>query len=288
MAGTVAKIIVGKGTVKIGDYGDAIGAAIDVGSVDGGVGFENAEEFFDVRADDFLGTVRKHKINEKLTVKLVLAEAQLENIAIAFGYPKTAVAGGVFTFGGNATVTEKVVYVNGTGPSGGTRAIVLHKCVQVGSGAHAYKKDDKTMIELEFEVLEDTSKAANARYGTMTDSGADTTAPTVALTTPADGGTVAKTTVDPVIWTITEANDMDESTIVYGDTFSIINTTAPASAVLVAGTIAYNSTAKTVTFTPSGAWNASDTMQVVVTTGLKDMAGNALAAQKIEQFSVTP
>ncbi len=287
MAGTVAKIIVGRGVVKIGDCGAAIGAAADVGSVDGGVTFENAQEFFDVRTDDFLGTIRKHKTNEKMTVKFVLAEAQLENLAIAFGYPTTAVVASVFTFGGNAVVTERSLYINGIGPSGGTRAYVLHKCVMVGSGVHSMKKDDKTMIEMEFEVLEDSSKTANERYGTMTDSGADTTAPTIVLTTPADGATVVKATSGTVLWTITETNAMDENTIVYGDTFQIINTTTPASAVLVAGTIVYDSTAKTVTFTPTVVWNASDTMQVTVSTGLKDIAGNRLAAPKIEQFSVT-
>jgi len=55
----------------------------------------------------------------------------------------------------------------------------------------------------------------------------------------------------------------------------------------VAGTIAYDRTAKTVTFTPTANWTASDTLQAIVTTGVKDVNGNAVAAAKIEQFAVT-
>ena len=287
MSATVDNIIVGQATLLVGDYGAAEGSSVDVGAIDGGVTIENTREYFDVKADPWLGTVKKVKIDEKVIVRCMLAEGSLANLAVAFGYPTSAVAGSTFTFGGNATVTERVLYINGTAPSGGTRKVTLYKCVSVASGSHSYKKDDKTMIEVEFEILEDTSKTANQRFGTVVDTGSDTTAPTVALTTPVDGGTVTKDTSNTVVWTITETNFIDESTVVYGDTFQIINTTTPASATLEAGTIVYDSTAKTVTFTPSSTWTASDTFQAIVTTGLKDMAGNSLATPKIEQFSVT-
>jgi len=84
---------------------------------------------------------------------------------------------------------------------------------------------------------------------------------------------------------------MDEATINYGDdddcSFMLINTTTPPTADVEPGTIVYDRTAKTVTFTPTVAWNASDTFQAIVTTHLRDSAGNHLAAVKVEQFSVT-
>lgn len=280
MADTVANVIVGKATVKVD--------TVDVGATEGGVTIENAREYFDVTADPWLGIVKKIKISEKVIVKFVMAEATLANLAVAWGYPTSAVGGGVFTFGGGATITERVLEIKGNGPNGGTRTIALYKCVPIASGAHSYKKDDKTMIEIEFEVLEDTGKDANERFGTFTDTGADTTGPEIALSTPVDDGEVANTSTDPVIWTITETgNDMDESTIVYGDTFNIINTTA-GSDDLEPGTIVYSVVGGTkyVTFTPTVEWNASDTFQAIVTTGLKDMAGNNLPSTKVEQFSV--
>lgn len=287
MAETVGNLIAKNATITVGTYGQAEGAAVDVGALEGGVSLEMTREYYDLTADPWLGPVDKLKIKEQMIVKVAMAEVTLANLAIAFDYPSTAVAGSTFTFGGDSTSTKRTIYINGDGPSGGTRKITLHKCVIVGNAAHAYKKGDKTIVEVEIHLLEDTSKAANERFGTIVDTGADTTAPTVALTTPVDGGTVTKDTTGPVIWTITDAGVMDEGTIVYGDTFCIINTTIPASAALVAGAIVYDPTAKTVTFTPTANWTASDTMQAIVSTGLKDIAGNRLAATKIEQFSVT-
>ncbi|HAB53334.1 MAG TPA: hypothetical protein DCE80_14380 [Ignavibacteriales bacterium] len=285
--GTVANIIVKNATLKVAAYGVAEGSAVDVGTLEGGVELEVPREYYDVTADAWLGTVAKIKVGEKMIIKCKMAESTLDNLALAFDYPTTAVATTTLTFGGDSTNTYRTLYINGDAPSSGTRKITLHKCVQTGSGAHAYKKGDKTIIEAEFEVIEDTSKTATERYGTIVDSSTDTTAPTVALTTPVDGGTVTQGTTDSVIWTITETNYIDENTIVYGDTFSIIDDTTPASAVLKAGTIVYNAVAKTVTFTPTVAWTTAHTFQAIVTTGLKDMAGNSLAAINIEQFSAT-
>lgn len=291
MGNDVNNIIVKNATLIVGTYLQEEGAARDLGALEGGVAVENTREYYDVKADPWIGIIAKKKIGEVMIVKCAMLESSLANLAIAFDYPASAVVGSEFTFGGNSTVTYRTLYINGEGPGGGTRKFTLWKCVSVGSGGHSYKKDDKTLVEVEFQVLEDTTKAANERYGSVLDAGADTTAPTVVLTTPADGATVTKDGKGTVLWTITEANTMDESTIVYGDndgaTFMILNTTTPASATLVAGSIAYDATAKTVTFTPTANWTASDTFQVIVTTGLKDAAGNNLATPKIEQFSVT-
>lgn len=117
--------------------------------------------------------------------------------------------------------------------------------------------------------------------------GADSTAPVVALSSPVDGGTVVKDAKTTVEWTFTEASALDENTIVYGDTVVILNITTPATATLVAGALVYTASTKKMVFTPTANWTASDSLQAMVTTGVKDAAGNALAATKIEQFSVT-
>lgn len=288
----VANLIAKNATMKIGTYGQAEGAALDIGALEGGVGVEVPREYYEVRADPWLGVVDLKKIGEKMIIKCAMAEITLANLAIAFDYPAGAVVGTTFKFGGDDTVTMRTIYINGDGPGGGTRKITLHKVVSIGSAGHSYKKGDKTIVELELVVLEDTTKTAKERYGQCADTSVDTTAPTIALSSPVDGGTVAKDGKEVVVWDITEANEMDESSIVYGDgddaTIMIINTTTPGSAALVAGTIVYNATLKQVTFTPTANWTASDTFQVIVTTGLKDAAGNRLAAPKIEQFSVAP
>jgi len=220
-------------------------------------------------------------------MKVSLAECTLDNLRIAMDMPSTALVSSTLTFGGNSTDTELTIYANVVAPSGGTRKYTFYKCIPISAATHSYKKSDKSTIEIEFAIIADTSKSANEQIGTVVDSSSDTTAPVVELSTPEDGGTTTKEESGTIIWTITETNAMDEGTIVYGDTFAIMNITTPASATLVAGTIVYDATAKTVTFTPTAAWTASDSLQAIVTTGLKDAAGNALAAMKIEQFSVT-
>lgn len=291
MAADVLNLIAKNATMKVGSYGQAEGAALDIGALEGGVSIEVPREYYEVKADPWLGVVGMKKTGEKMTIKCAMAEVTLANLAIAYDYPAGAVAGTTFSFGGDDTVTFRTIYINGDGPGGGTRKITLHKVVSVGSAAHAYKKGEKTIVELELTVLEDTTKAANERYGTVVDTPTDTTPPTIALSSPVDGGTVIKATKGVVVWDITEANEMDESSIVYGDednaTIMIINTTVPATATLVEGSIVYNATLKKVTFTPTNNWTASDIFQAIVTTGLKDAAGNHLAAMKIEQFSVT-
>lgn len=273
---------------KVGAYGAAEGDAVDVGLTDGGLEVEYTSEEHEVYVDQHLGPVEAVTIKENMVLKINVAESSLANMAMACGYPTTAVADGVFTFGDKSEIRDyKVVYANVKGPGPGTRKFTIFRSKVKAVMAQKYMKDDLAFVPVEITVLADTTKSAAQRFGTVADVGTDTTAPLVALSTPVDGGTVTKDAKGTVVWTITEAGAMDEGSIVYGDTFSIINTTTPESAALVAGAIVYNAAAKTVTFTPSENWTASDTFQAIVTTGLKDAAGNRLAATKIEQFSVT-
>ena len=292
MAFTQSKVIVGVGdSFKVATYGTVEGSATDLGATEGGIEVLVDREYYEKTVDQAIGILELIKLSEKPKLKVTLAECTLDNLRIAMDYPSTALVGSTLTFGGNATVTELVIYANVIGVTGGTRKLTLYKCVNISSATHAYKKGDKNMIEMEFLILQDTTKAANEQVGTFVDSAADTTAPTIALTTPTDGNTVAKTTTDPVIWTYVETNAIDEGSVKYGDdddaTFILLNTTVPATADVEPGTISLDIVAKTVTFTPTVAWNASDTFQAIVTTGFKDANGNRLAAIKIEQFSVT-
>lgn len=291
MAITAANIVVGlaeSATIKIGTYGQVEGAAADIGGTEGGVDLVVARDLYQKTCDQHIGILGLIKTLEDCKLKFSMAEATLDNLRLAIDYPAGALAGSVLSFGGDATVNELTIYVNVAGPSGGTRKYTFHKAVAL-SCSHSYKKSDKTLYEVEFQIINDTSKAADVQLCYVEDSGVDVTPPTVALTTPLDGGTVAQGTTGPVIWTITEAGTVDENSIRYGDdddaTFMIINTTAPAAAAIEAGTIVYSAVTKTVTFTPTVAWTNLDIFQAIVTTGLRDIAGNHLAAIKIEQFS---
>jgi len=278
----------GTAAVKIGAYDDAEGTAVDLGKTVGGVEFVMEREVKHVETDQDPGPVAARETKRMGKVKMKLAESSLANLAKAWNLPVASVSGSTLTLDVDSDgELYRTVYLNADGPSGGVRKYTLHKCVITGGGATGFKRDEASNIELEFDVLWDTSKGASGQMGTVVDTSSDTTAPTVALTAPADGGTVTKDTVGTVTWTFTEANAINENTLVYGSTVILLNTTTPASAALKAGTISYNSTTKVLTFTPTSNWTASDTYQAIITTGVKDVNGNALAAAKIEQFSVT-
>lgn len=107
-----------------------------------------------------------------------------------------------------------------------------------------------------------------------TGASADSTAPTVSSTSPADldTGVALNSNV-----TATFSEGMDPATIT-ATTFTLMQgTTAVAGAVTYAGSVA--------TFTPASNLSASTTYTATITTGVNDLAGNALAANKTWSFT---
>jgi hypothetical protein len=106
-----------------------------------------------------------------------------------------------------------------------------------------------------------------------TGTGADTTAPTITLTTPANAlGNVSLNS--GVSATFSKA--MDPVTIAASGTFTLA--VAGAGGAAVAGNVTYNSTSNIATFTPAANLTASTQYSATVTTAAHDLAGNALAA----------
>ena len=107
----------------------------------------------------------------------------------------------------------------------------------------------------------------------------DTTPPTVTSTTPVDlaTGVALNTTVQA---TFSEA--MSTSTI-SGTSFTLAQGGSP-----VAGAVTYSTTNLLATFTPTAALNAGKVYTATVTTAVKDLAGNPMAANKVWTFTTVP
>ena len=104
----------------------------------------------------------------------------------------------------------------------------------------------------------------------------DTTPPTVISTAPANAATgVAPNSA--ISATFSKA--MDPSTISAG-TFTLMQGTTAVS-----GVVTYAATGSTATFTPSSNLAASTVFTATVTTGVKDLAGNALASNFVWSFT---
>ena len=118
--------------------------------------------------------------------------------------------------------------------------------------------------------------ASDYHWSFTTASAPDTTPPTVSSTSPINGATgVAVST----IITATFSEEMDASTITT-DTFTV-----GSSGGNVSGTVSYNSGLKTATFTPSGNLSDSTAYSAMITTGAKDVAGNAMASDYTWSFT---
>ena len=108
----------------------------------------------------------------------------------------------------------------------------------------------------------------------------DTTAPTVTATTPTDGAvdvtqnaTVSVTFSEPI------------NAVTFTATSVTVVAAGGASGAAVAGTVAMNGT--TATFTPTKALAGSTRYTVTITTAVKDLAGNALAADYVWSFTTS-
>ena len=284
-------IIVGLGTLGVGNitvsaYGAPKVSGVNLGLSDGGIEIDPKSATYKVEVDQAVGPIDEALTEKSISLKANIAEATLATLGYALGEPAASLAGSVLSVGNSFTLPKYTVYIDVKGVNGGTRSYVIPMATISGDVKHSYKRKDKTMIPVTINGLVDLTQAAGQELWYCTDSSINTTKPTIVLTTPASGGTVTKTTKGTVLLTITSPNVINQATLVYGVNVSIVDITVPGTPVLVPGAIVYDATAKTITFTPTSNWTASDKLNVVCT-GIKDQFGNALAAPYIDAFSVT-
>lgn len=290
MANVPANIIVGEPTsILIGSYGTVEGSCTAVGYTEGGAQIVPNSEYYRKRADQSVGVLGVVLTGREPVLRFNMAEGQLQNLLWAIGYDSGGLVDSTnLDFGGSKTVDELTIYMNTPGPTAGaTRKYTIHKAVSIGNPEVSHVKDDKVMYACEFLILQDTSKAEDKQFVEIDDSGVDTTPPTVVLTTPAEDGTVAKDAQSTVTLTFTEAGaGIDEGTLIDGVNIMMLNVTDQTENVKVAGTWAYTASTKTLVFTPTANWTGSDKICVIITTSVKDMAGNALASVYVGNFTV--
>jgi hypothetical protein len=102
----------------------------------------------------------------------------------------------------------------------------------------------------------------------------DVTAPTVVSTNPLNGATGV------AVITATFSEPINVSTL----TTTNFKVTAPGNAT-VDGTVAWDATTRTATFTPTSALAASTAYTATITTGVTDVAGNAMASAYVWDFT---
>ena len=106
---------------------------------------------------------------------------------------------------------------------------------------------------------------------------ADTTAPTVVSTNPANGATGVANTAS-ITGTFSEAV---QSSTVSTSTFTLKNSAGTS----ISGTVSLSADAKTATFKSSSSLAASASYTAAITTGVKDLAGNAMTTATSWSFT---
>lgn len=271
---------VGPSTIRVGEYGVTKENANEVGITQGGVGYSYNREYklFD-DSDQHFGAIAMAKTNEAMEVTFAMEENVLENIAIAWDIPLTNITEGEnkITFGGDQIPQYKTLYIDGPAPAGGTASWTLWKAVAMSSAEMRDVKDDNTLIEVTFTIIQDISKVAGQRFGQRVDVYDDTTPPTITAVTPADSAT-AVAVGSTVEWTFSE--DIQQRDITAGN-FNVTDATGAE----VAGTLSYALGTYTVEFTPDADLTTATTYLTFVSGEVRDMSGNKLGANSRTSFT---
>ena len=131
-------------------------------------------------------------------------------------------------------------------------------------------------ITTEIKDLLGTNMASDYSWSFTTGEAPDTTPPSVSNSSPSEGGTGVS--VNAAI-TATFNEGIDSSTI-SSLTFSIAEPIGN-----IVGTVSYNSTNATATFTPAYDLDYSTTYTATITTGVKDLAGNNMVSNYTWTFA---
>lgn len=151
MAANSSNIVVGAATITVN--------GTDVGYTRDGVQIRHASDFTDIMADQANGVVKKFRNAERMFIKFTMLEITLENLKLACMQPDQNLSGSTLTFGYNDAcwVAENNIVIVGKGPSCGTRTWNATKCVITGERSIEQKRDEPQVLEVEFEVLKNSS-----------------------------------------------------------------------------------------------------------------------------------
>jgi len=205
---------------------------------------------------------------------MTLEEITSANAILAMGLTDTAGALQFRTDGVDAVY--KAIYVHGFKIDGVPKTLHIPRCeIATDTDMKAGGKEQQ-LLAVTFTAKQDPSLEFLFEWVADT---LDVTAPTVASVVPAAGATaVSKAATTLVVVTFSEAVRSEDIT---PQSFMVIN----AAGVVVAGTRVVAADNLSATFTPSAAYAATSVHHVVVAAGIRDVAGNKLAATSSTIFT---
>jgi len=194
MSVNVSNIVVGEATVRTGTSNIAMTNAdfdslTDVGATSGGVEISWEPDMVDIEIDQYGDAAKVIQSRVKVMVKTTLAEATLNNLALAWSYNRTEGAAGTaadiqvnndgantktFMFGSQSVYPfEYALQVKGNAPGATasvtrTRKFNTKRAVSFTSSMISMKRAEAAMFEVQFRILPVTEDSGY-EYGKIID-----------------------------------------------------------------------------------------------------------------------
>ncbi len=225
----------------------------------------------------------KWRIAEKAQLVVVFDEVGFQNYAKAIQGATRSTSGSdedltIGTFGGVRMTPMEGLWTPRASAIATTHALKMWKLVPAGERALDMGIEKQQGLEVTFDLLIDESKTEGEklfRFGNVSVS-ADTSAPTISSSSPADGATGVSTTAAK---TITFSEALNPSTVNTG-TVLVVASTETSTSVPIAGTVTLDSTGLIVSFTPTSALAGTTEYELITTPGIKNASNIAFAGDK--------
>jgi hypothetical protein len=191
MAVNVSNIVVGEATLKVGDSANATTIAAmdafdDIGATQNGVEITWEPDMVDIEIDQYGDAAKLIQSKVKVMVKTTLAEATLNNLALAWNYDSVGATTTdilanndgantkTFMFGVQTVFPyEKALVITGSAPGSDasttkTRKFYTKRAVSMASTALTMKRAEASVFAVEFRILPKTEDSGY-EYGKIVD-----------------------------------------------------------------------------------------------------------------------
>lgn len=187
---TTANIVVGEALVRVGASnttmtGSDFDALPSVGGTQGGVEITWEPDMVDIEVDQYGDAAKVIQSKVKVMLKTTMAEATLNNLAIAWSYDSTTDGADIlsnndgantktFMFGvQNVYPFEKAVQIEGNAPGSGaavtkSRKFRTKRAISMESSTISMKRAEATVFAVSFRILP-VSSDVNYEYGKIID-----------------------------------------------------------------------------------------------------------------------
>lgn len=190
MAVNVSNIVVGEATIKLGDSANAttisaMDGFADLGATQNGVEISWEPDMVDIEIDQYGDAARIVQSKVKVMVKTTMAEATLNNLAIAWNYDQNTGGSAIsnnndgantqtFKFGSQSVFPyEKGLVITGTAPNSAagavkTRKFYTKRAISMEASNVTMKRAEASVFAVGFRILPKTEDTGY-EYGKIID-----------------------------------------------------------------------------------------------------------------------